>query len=95
MHGTYFDRNVPTASGDTQKTIDKQCMTLTLIEMSPLSVVIHRKQQTDRQCMTLTLIEMSPLSVVIHRKQQTMHDTYFDRNVPTVSGDTQKTTDNA
>ena len=43
--------------------------------------------------MTLTLIEMSPLSVVIHRKQQTMHDTYFDGNVPTVSGDTQKTTD--
>ena len=45
--------------------------------------------------MTLTVMEMSPLSVVIHRKQQTMHDTYFDGNVPTVSGDTQKTTDNA
>ena len=46
--------------------------------------------------MTLTLLEMSSLSVVIHRKQtdrQTVHDTYFDRNVPTVSGDTEKTTD--
>ena len=40
MHDTYFDRNVPTVSGDTQKTTDRQTMDDTLIEMSSLSVVI-------------------------------------------------------
>ena len=69
MHNTYFARNVPTVSGDTQKTTDRQTMHDTYFDRNVPTVSGDTQKTTDKQCMTLTLIEMSSLSVVIHRKQ--------------------------